>query len=326
MRKLNEEKRLSGKPQKTAKGNDTNILARVYNFIFNPISAYAAGLEITFDEPKENDGNPESALMNHLSYILQFQDENGDRFFITQDMLDESGNIKTVTENGVERPMNIFDPLKGEHTINYKVLVEPVDFFTPYHMDGKTPIIPVRFYGTLTNIVQAFEVYGVNAAYLNGGWDNHVNRRTFNRLSWYAMTVGDNTEDLANMFNGNYIFDNVSKQFQVNVGGKTYSYKAGEDIVPNAALYASSLPYTGADGKPHQSGWGVQVYWPEAIAPGEGNLTSTWDSTNYPDGDPGPSPEIPDKELTKYTKRIKVAKWYYLYDELNKHRNSFGRN
>lgn len=317
MRKLNEEKRLSGKPQKTAKGNDTNILARAYNFIFNPITAYAAGLEITFDEPKENDGNPDSALMNHLSYILQFQDENGDRFFITQDMLDESGNIKTVTENGVERPMNIFDPLKGEHTINYKVLVEPVDFFTPYHMDGKTPIIPVRFYGTLTNIVQAFEVYGVNAAYLSGGWDNHVNRRTFNRLSWYAMTVGDNTEDLANMFNGNYIFDNVSKQFQVNVGGKTYSYKAGEDIVPNAALYASSLPYTGADGKPHQSGWGVQVYWPEAIAPGEGNLTSTWDSTNYPDGDPGPSPEVPDKELTKYTKRIKVAKWYYLYDELN---------
>lgn len=319
-RKLNKDKQMSGTPNKLTKNESQGILAKVYDFIFNPITAYAAEPENPVGETEgnteENKEKPDTTLLNHLSYILQFRDESGDPFFITQDMLDENGNIKTVTENGVERPMNIFDPLKGEHTVDYKVLVEPVDFFTPYHMDGKTPIIPVRFYGTLTNIVQAFEVYGVNANFLEGGWEDHVNRRTFNRLSWYAMTVGDNTEDLESMFNGNYIFDNVSKQFEVNVGGKTHSYRAGEDIVPNAALYASSLPYTGADGKTHQSGWGVQVYWPEAPEPAD-DLTSTWDAINYPDGDPGPSPEIPETELNKYTKKIKVAKWYYLYDELN---------
>lgn len=316
-RAINDEKRLNSRIGSIAKNEQQGLLNKIYNFVFNPITAYAAELgngnvEVTEGLPgvAENDGTgqkkQEDNLLNHLSYLMQFLDEDNVPYFMTEDSFG-----KTVMENGIERPMNIFDPLKGEHTVDFKILVEPIDFFTPYQMDGKTPIVNIRFYGTLTNIVQAFEVYGVNKYYLNDGWSNHVNRNTFNRLSWYAMTVADDPNVREDMFNGNYIFDNVGTV--ITEFGK--SYRSGIDVVPNAVLYKSSLPYDNGEGRLHQAGWGVQVYWPEAAEPNEG--TNTWDSENYSDGTPGPSPEVLDEELSKYTKKIKVAKWYYLYDEIS---------
>lgn len=196
-RAINNEKRLSSRIGSIAKNEQQGLLDKVYDFVFNPITVYAAELDNGKVEATESlpgvaetgetgQKKQEDNLLNHLSYLMQFLDEDNVPYFMTEDSFG-----KTVMENGIERPMSIFDPLKGEHTVDFKILVEPIDFFTPYQMDGKTPIVNIRFYGTLTNIVQAFEAYGVNKYYLNDGWSNHVNRNTFNRLSWYAMTVAD---------------------------------------------------------------------------------------------------------------------------------------
>ena len=251
--------------------------------------------------------NYEKQLLNHLSYILQLTDENNDPYFITKDMLDSNNQIRK-TKDG--RNMTVFDPaLEDETHTEFRIMVEPLDWFTPHNTAGK-PLIDKRFYGTLTNIAQAFDHpnFNVNKKYLNNGMSEHLNRNSFNKVSWCAMTTGTNADDLEKAFNKKFIFDPVPN----NVTGAGKTYRIGADIVPNRFLADTSRPYMNTDeGRPHQLGWGVQVYWPKPPAVDiDPNTTRTWDQHTYPDATPGPSPKTTDP-----TTKLKSVKWYYVEDE-----------
>ncbi|MDR1769766.1 MAG: hypothetical protein LBS02_03910 [Hungatella sp.] len=257
----------------------------------------------------------EKQLLNHLSYILQLtgEDEDGDGnddpYFITKDMLDEKGNIRKVKDkDGSTRNMTVFDPaLEDETHTEFRIMVEPLDWFTPHDTAGR-PVYNQRFYGTLTNIAQAFDEYLINQLSFNNGLSEHLNRNTFNKVSWCAMTTGTNADDLEKAFNKKFIFDPVPD----NVTGAGKTYRIGADIVPNRFLADSSHVYMHpAEERPHQLGWGVQVYWPKppvvAIDP---NTTRTWDQATYPDATPGPAPKTTDT-----TTKLKAVKWYYVEDD-----------
>lgn len=243
----------------------------------------------------------EKQLFNHLSYILQLTDENSNPYFITKDMLDEKGNLRKIKDGS--RNMTVFDPALEDKThTEFRIMVEPLDWFTP-HSTAEKPLIGERFYGTLTNIAQAFAHpnFNVNKKYLSNGLSEHLNRNSFNKVSWCAMTVGNIGDDLEKAFNSKFIFDPVPD----NVTGAGKTYRIGADIVPNKFLADTSRPYMHAtENRPHQLGWAVQVYWPKppetAVDKG---TTSTWD------GEPTPNPAPPTTD-TKL-RPLKVAKWYY---------------
>ncbi len=245
----------------------------------------------------------EQQLLNHLSYILQLTGENNEPYFITKDMLNSDGNIRKIEDGS--RNMTVFDPALEDKThTEFRIMVEPLDWFTPHNTAGK-PVYGQRFYGSLTNLAQAFDEYLINQLSFNNGLSEHLNRNSFNKVSWCAMTVGNSGEDLEKAFNGKFIFDPVPDK--VTGAGKTY--RIGADIVPNRFLADTSRPYMHeGENRPHQLGWGVQMYWPKppetAVDKG---TTSTWDGKPTP----GPSPETPDKTL----RPLKVAKWYYTEDE-----------
>lgn len=245
----------------------------------------------------------EKQLLNHLSYILQLSDENNNPYFITKDMLDSNGNIRKVEDGS--RNMTVFDPALEDKThTEFRIMVEPLDWFTPHNTAGN-PVYGERFYGTLTNIAQAFDRYNINQRYFNNGLSEHLNRNTFNKVSWCAMTVGNIGDDLEKAFNGKFIFDPVPD----NVTGAGKTYRIGADIVPNRFLADSSHPYMHeGEERLHQLGWGVQVYWPkppETVV--EAGTTSTWDGTDKP----APSPKTDGKPTP-----LKVAKWYYTEDNV----------
>ena len=283
-----------------------NLIQKTVDIFTGTLTAYGAETE-TANGENVAESDYEKQFLNHLSYIVQLIGKDGEPLFLTQDMLDSNGNIRIVKDGS--RDMTIFDPANEDGSArDFRILVEPLDWFTPHDMSGR-PLMSKRFYGTLTNIVQAFDESGINEAYLNNGLSDHLNRRTFNLLSWCAMTVGDDGEARESMFNSKYIFDAVGDT--ITGSGKTY--RTGIDIVPNRVLADTShAQMVQSEGRPHQLGWGVQVYWakpPESNVPQ--NATSTWDETKYPDADPSTPPTAP----TNTTTKLKVAKWYYISDD-----------
>lgn len=250
-------------------------------------------------------------FLNHLSYILQLTDDKNVPYFITKDMLDGQGNIKK-TKYG-SRDWTVFDSaVEMEHYTEFRIMVEPLDWFTPYNI-GNKPVDTYRYYGTLTNIAQAFDSSNVNQKYFNNGRTNgedsftHMNRRTFNLLSWCSMTVGDDAQTREDLFNGKFIFDAVPDVVTDYNGQR----KVGQQQISNRFLADNSRPVSNPDiegGRPHQLGWGVQVYWaapPETFA--DKGTTATWDGEKIP----SPAPPTKDKTL----KSLKVAKWYYTEDD-----------
>ncbi|WP_395549185.1 MULTISPECIES: hypothetical protein [unclassified Lacrimispora] len=251
----------------------------------------------------------EEQLLNHLSYILQLTDDENIPYFITKDMLTKdtlTNRVVIKKAKGGSRNMTVFDPaLEMADYTEFRILVEPLDWFTPHKTGSKnSPLYGERFYGTLTNIAQAFDFYMVNQKSLANGMADHLNRNTFNRVSWCSMTVGNDANTIETMFNKQFIFDPIGDTLQ--------GYKVASDIVPNRVLADSSYVTTHpTEGRPHQAGWGVQVYWPK---PPENqlpdNATRTWDEDTYPDATPGPSPKT-----TDIPTKLKVVKWYYVEDE-----------
>lgn len=294
-----------------------NMSQAIFDRLMGVITVYGAEGTTTDSDTSESTGastteevktNYEKQLLNHLSYILQLTDENNNPYFVTKDMLDEKGNIRKVKDGS--RNMTIFDPaLEDETHTEFRIMVEPLDWFTPHNTVGK-PLIDKRFYGTLSNIAQAFDHpnFNVNKKYLNNGMSEHLNRNSFNKVSWCAMTTGTNSDDLEKAFKGKFIFDPVPN----NVTGAGKTYRIGADIVPNRFLADTSRPYMNTDEeRPHQLGWGVQVYWPKAPAVAiDTNTTRTWDEPTFPDAKPGPSPKTTDP-----TAKLKVTKWYYVEDD-----------
>lgn len=290
----------------------------IFDKLTGTITAYGAENTTSVTDAESNEpvskeeakGNYEEQFLNHLSYILQLTDDRNVPYFITMDMLDGQGNIKKTKDGS--RDWTVFDPaMEMENYTEFRIMVEPLDWFTPYNI-GNKPVDTVRYYGTLNNIAQAFDK-GVNKRYFNNGLTNgedshtHMNRRTFNVLSWASMTVGDNAQTREDLFNGKFIFDAVPDVVTDYNGQR----KVGQQQVSNRFLADNSRPVSNPDiegGRPHQLGWGVQIYWP---APPKNfvdkGTTSTWDGKPTP----GPSPETPDKTL----RPLKVAKWYYNEDE-----------
>ena len=248
---------------------------------------------------EDNDSNStdsagDDPLGNHLGAILAMTDENGDHIFQTNSTKGTGKTIKHATED-------------------WRVLIEPVDWFTP-HTQGNKPMSPYRFYGTVSNIVEAMDspIYGVNAQLANGT-QKHLNFRSFNTVSWSALTTDENNSKDDEMFNSKYYFDYPTAGF----GYKT-----------NRWLADGNKPVIDANGIPHQQGWGVQVYWVAGRnrTPGGSNSSIvTWDKDKYPDAKPGPAPdagnkvEYPDEtEYGSESKKFNIVKWYYIeYPEEN---------
>lgn len=268
--------------------------------LFGIMTAYAAsGVEddklilededtnITEDGTKEdNSKTREEQTKNHLGAILAMKDSDGSYIFKTASTLDKpESNILDATEK-------------------WRILVEPVDWFTPYDISGKTPLIPQRFYGTISNIVDAMEILGVNKI-LNGA--EHLNRRTFNKVSWSALSVAENAETDTEMFNGKYFF-----KYYGQLGQKT-----------NKQLYDMNQPFINAEGIPTKYGWAVQVYWVDdlenlGLNKDTDSSITTWDDETYSDGTPGPAPDAsnekdypPEDSFKELSKKFNISKFYY---------------
>lgn len=243
--------------------------------------------DIKGDGTKEdNSKTREEQTRNHLGAILAMKDSDGSYIFKTASTLDKpESNILDATEK-------------------WRILVEPVDWFTPYDVNGKTPLIPQRFYGTISNIADAMEILGVNKR-LNGA--EHLNRRTFNKVSWSALSVAENAETDTEMFNGKYFF-----KYYGQLGQKT-----------NKQLYDMNQPFTNTEGIPTKYGWAVQVYWVDdlenlGLNKDTDSSITTWDDETYSDGTPGPAPDAsnekdypPEDSFKELSKKFNISKFYY---------------
>lgn len=272
--------------------NDTSW----FDELFGVMTVYAAENEeeyILEDKVINSEETLDNGGTSHLGAILEMKDADGNYIFRTPSTL----------KNG--------EPLsKAEE--DWRLIVEPIDWFTPYDITGKYPLSPYRFYGTISNIIDAMDsnVYGVNAQ-LKNGTQYHLNRRTFNVVSWRAMTLSDDIEKKQEMFNGNFMFKDADSIIK-NYGMPT-----------NRQLADWNKVTKDANGIPSQIGYGLHVYWinkkdPSLLKDGDSAI-STWDKEKYTEVLPGPAPDASNKEdypeetaFGELSKKFNIVKWYYI--------------
>ena len=214
----------------------------------------------------------EGAETAHIVQLLNAQ-INGEYLLYTDSML--SGEAETL----------------ADATENWVLLVEPIVWLTifPYGTDAYP--IHSKLYGTITNIVQAFNI--------EPGLIPYKGQRTFNYKAlnypvWWALSV-DSTGFAFGWDGKDETYNPSALAFYPpnNVG----SYQTFEQLY-NSITQPQTINVT-LEGVTKQftngvSGWGVNTYWKEGLF---GDVPQTTD--------PGPG-----SSTTTYNDPIKVAKWY----------------
>lgn len=258
-------------------------------------------------------------LKSHIRQILDMQ-VDGELLFQTPSMLEArknpDANKEASTLVGTKKDGNTVTEdyeVRDRTTLNgcdedWVLLVEPIVWLTIF-AEGTDKIgIHSKIYGTITNIVQAY-----NQPTLSGQKNSlydYRNRWTFNYKAlnapvWWALTVPDaaHTSGLKNP-TGGYVFDRSKNSTP------TYGFRPADGIGQYRTfeqLYKSltqpeprTLTYVDDDGEERSAqvstieGWGVNAYWGKEMEPRQISSTITYNK---------------DKTTTeKYP--VKVAKWY----------------
>ena len=295
-------------------------------------SANGNGLTGDIDQALSNsikiDASDDKRTKSHIEQLLDMPDADGNPVFQTASMIKareeygkDSGKQSTLVSSErdgdtVTETYEKKDPttLAGCEE-DWVLLVEPIVWLTIFPEGTDASYIHTKLYGTITNIVQAFnELDGLKA---------YAGKRTFNYKAlnypvWWALTVTDKAH--ASGFEdptGGFVFDRSkdgtpSFGFRPATGIGQYRtfeqlYKSLTQPQPANLSFKYKDEEDGNKMKERKAevstieGWGVNAYWGKEIK--KETISSTI---------------IYDKDKNK--KPVKIAKWY-VYQTLDSNGN-----
>ena len=189
---------------------------------------------------------------------------------------------------------------------DWVLLVEPIVWLTIFPEGTDARGIHAKIYGTITNVVQAFNTDPILKPYAN---KHTLNYKALNYPVWWALTVkqpASSADGGSQSSTGGYVFDrteNGNPSFGLRYPStKMFQYRSFTELYESLTIpKETELEYKDEKGNilkrtmPTIEGWGVNAYWgKEEIMPP--SIAST---IEY------------DPDTTTTTKRpIKIAKWY----------------
>ena len=239
----------------------------------------------------------------HIAQILKWPSDTGKPLFQTPSMVNSRTNPQQFVNGSGEVET-------GELTLencdeDWVLLVEPIVWLTIFPEGTDARGIHAKIYGTITNVVQAFNTDPILKPYAN---KHTLNYKALNYPVWWALTVkqpASSADGGSQSSTGGYVFDrteNGNPSFGLRYPSKMFQYRTFAELYESLTIpKETELEYKDEKGNilkrtmPTIEGWGVNAYWgKEEIMPP--SIAST---IEY------------DPDTTTTTKRpIKIAKWY----------------
>lgn len=249
-------------------------------FLGSDITAYAAENNNAGTNETTYGGSP------RILTLLTLADENGNPYLQTPSMI-EAGtkDIAQAKEDWI-------------------LMVEPIVYLTIFKSGNDKEYVMTKQYGTISNVVEAMH-YKLGGSYTSKAKYGWFNWKALNGPLWGALHTKTSKNDKNEEVNG-YAFkdDKYILTAPSNIG----AYRSIDDL-------AAANAWKDVNGHKEKEGFGVNLYWSGLFS----SDIDTWDSPNYSNGIPGPSPDAssdteypPESGYGTESKKFQITKWYVL--------------